>query len=326
MLDAAPDDRFSNHAPFHFDLSVLDLYVPFSVGGSVHIVPEQIAYLPTELCRFLVAEGITVWYSVPSALMMMLDHGDLGEVSKDSQVRAFMFAGEPFPLPHLRMLKGMFPASRLLNLYGPTETNVCTYYEVTDIPEGREAPMPIGGACSENRVWAVDAAGDETVIGGEGELLVDGPTVMRGYWGKPRHRGPYATGDVVRRLATDSYEYVGRRDQMVKVRGHRGELGEIEAALTSHEEVRECAVVVSGEGTRAKLIAFLSATGDKRPGILALKRHCAERLPRYMIVDKAVGIEALPRTGNGKVDRERLRAMLVEPAGGTDTTSGQSRG
>jgi acyl-coenzyme A synthetase/AMP-(fatty) acid ligase len=107
-----------------------------------------------------------------------------------------------------------------------------------------------------------------------------------------------------------NYMYVGRRDHMVKVRGHRIELGDIEAALGEHSQISEVAVVVSGSGLEARLIAFIVSTADELT-LLDIKRHCAERLPRYMIVDEVRFIPALPRTRNGKVDRLKLTQDAV---------------
>lgn len=302
LLGARAADRFANHAPFHFDLSVLDLYCAFAVGGSVHVVSETAAYHARHLVDFVEARRISVWYSVPSALVMMMSAG-LADVGH--RPRAIIFAGEVFPMRHLRRLRSAFPDARLLNFYGPTETNVCTFYEVgSEIPEDATA-IPIGRASCGDRVWAQRPDGSVAQPGEEGELLVDGPTVMLGYWGKPAQRGPYPTGDVVRLRADGDYEYVGRRDHMVKVRGYRIELGEIENALVGHADVQECAVVVKGEGLEAQLVAFLVAP-DRRPSLLALKEHCAARLPRYMIVDKAVFVESMPKTPNGKIDRRKL--------------------
>ncbi|MGZ8579302.1 MAG: amino acid adenylation domain-containing protein, partial [Actinomycetota bacterium] len=230
-------DRLSNHAPFHFDLSVFDLYAAFRAGASVHLVPETLAYAPERLVAFLVAHEISVWYSVPSALMLMMSQGGLLDVDP-FPVRAVIFAGEPFPIAHLRRLIAGHPTARYWNFYGPTETNVCTFHEVRDIPPEQTAPVPIGRACSGDTVWAVKDDGSHAGVGEIGELFVSGPTVLIGYWGRPPHGpGPYATGDLVKLEADGSWAYIGRRDHMVKVRGHRIELGDIEAALATHPGV-----------------------------------------------------------------------------------------
>jgi amino acid adenylation domain-containing protein len=310
---AAADDRFSNHAPLHFDLSVFDLYAAFLCGSCVAIVPERHAYVPRALVEFAVRERITVWYAVPSALMLMVDRGGLLSEG-DLALRAIVFAGEPYPIKQLRRLRDGLPGVRLFNWYGPTETNVCTGYEVREIPPDRTTPVPIGHAASCDRVWAVKDDGSVAAAGEEGELLVDGPTVSRGYWGREPHgEGPYATGDIVRREPDGEFTFVGRRDHMVKVRGHRVEPGEVEAALLAHPAVEDAAVVAAGSGLTTRLVAFLDVRTEQ-PALLDVMRHCAERLPRHMIVDRTIFLPELPRTRNGKVDRLALQQMASEEA------------
>jgi amino acid adenylation domain-containing protein len=313
QVSAEPEDRLSNHAPFHFDLSVFDLYAAFLSGGSVAIVPEHHAYVPGALVQFVVREGITVWYAVPSALILMVDQGGLLE-KRELALRVVVFAGEPYPIKQLRRLRQGLPGVRMFNWYGPTETNVCTGYEVRAIHPDRSVPVPIGRAASGDRVWALKDDGSEAGIGEEGELLVSGPTVSLGYWGRePQGDTPYRTGDIVRLEADGDYLYLGRRDHMVKIRGHRVELGEVEAALLTHTEIDDGAVVAAGSGIKARLVAFLVVPGRPLP-LLELKRHCAERLPRQMIIDSAVFLDELPRTRNGKVDRLALQRMTTEEA------------
>lgn len=305
-LKATPSDRFSNHAPFHFDLSVLDLYSAFQVGASVFLIPDGLAYFPQKLVDFILQEEITIWYSVPSALVLMMEQGGLLDL-QSIPLRVIIFAGEPFAIKHLRRLYERWPSVRFLNLYGPTETNVCTFYEVQKISRDRTKPVPIGRACCGDRVWAVKEDGTEVNPGEEGELMVSGPTVMLGYWGRPpRGDQPYATGDIVKLQEDGNYVYVGRRDHMVKVRGHRIELGDIEAALGKHPQIQNAAVVVSGSGMDARLVAYVTSTTNKMPPLLDIKRHCAEHLPRYMIVDNVLYLNELPLTRNGKVDRLKL--------------------
>jgi L-proline---[L-prolyl-carrier protein] ligase len=310
-LEPNPADRLSSHAPFHFDLSVLDLYAAFASGACVSLIPEGVSFVGPRLVQFVHRERITIWYSVPSALMMMMDTGGLLDPGPTS-LRTILFAGEPFPIAPLRRLRERFAGVRMLNLYGPTETNVCTYHEVSEITPDQVAAVPIGEACSGDRVWAVRDDGGEAGIGESGELLVDGPTVMLGYWGRPPHRGPYNTGDIVQRLDARNYAYLGRRDAMVKVRGHRVELGEVEAAVCAHPSVREAAAVAVGSGPETRLVAAVSFREGTSASLLELKKECAVRLPRYMIVHGLRELPALPRTPNGKVDRRALQAICEE--------------
>jgi clorobiocin biosynthesis protein CloN4 len=319
-LRPGPGDRFANHAPLHFDLSVLDLYVAFGAGASVHMVPPGSSYAPARLVDFLTGERITVWYSVPSVLVLMLRSGGLLDVPADRlALRALLFAGEPFPLPALRALRGRWPGVRFLNLYGPTETNVCTWYEVPvdGVPPDEAGSVPIGSACSGDEVWAERPDGTRAGPGESGELVVAGPSVMLGYWGRePLGGRPYRTGDLVTVLPDGGFRYRGRRDAMVKVRGFRVEPGEIEAALRTLPGVADAAVTVAGAGVAARLVAFVvpapDAPGGRPPGLLEVKRHCAERLPRHMIVDALRVVEALPLTRNGKVDRRALAERAAQ--------------
>jgi amino acid adenylation domain-containing protein len=309
-LEVTESDRLSNHAPFHFDLSVLDLYAAFAAGAAVCLVPEGAAYAPKELVRFIREERITVWYSVPSALALMMDHGDLLAAAPDS-LRVLLFAGEAFPITQLRRLRDAWPALPLWNLYGPTETNVCTAYAVGPISPA-QTTIPIGSAVCGDRVWARKENGEPATAGEEGELIVEGPTVFPGYWGKPsRGNLPYATGDLVRVANDGGFSFLGRLDTMVKVRGHRIELGEIEATLLGHAAVRDAVAVVLGEGLSARVVAFLAVAQSRGPSLLEVKRLCAEALPRYMIPDDAISLAELPRTLNGKVDRQALTAMVA---------------
>lgn len=306
-LAPTPDDRFANHAPFGFDLSVLDLYVAFRAGASVHLIPPELSFAPMQLVEFLYRERITHWYSVPSALAVMMRHGGLLDRPAPGALRSVLFAGEPFPIAQLRGLAG-WTGARLMNLYGPTETNVCTFHEITGADLARDQPAPIGIAASGDRVWARRPDGTVAGPGEEGELLVAGPTVMSGYWGQPPHQGAYQTGDLARVRADGSFDYLGRRDQMVKIRGHRIELSEVEFVLEKHADVAEAAAIAVGEGVDTRLVAFVAARPGREPGSLALRQHVAQYLPRYMMADEVQVLSGLPRNGNGKIDRLALTA------------------
>jgi amino acid adenylation domain-containing protein len=297
-----PDDRLSNHAPFNFDLSVFDLYGAFAAGASVDLIPADLSYSPQGLVEFLRDRGITCWYSVPSALQLMMRQGGLLEGAPPPRLRLCVFAGEPFPLGDVQRLRRSWPQVRMFNWYGPTETNVCTSYEVTGADLDRTRPLPIGTAC----------CGDTVRLDDTDEILVDGPTVMLGYWGRSPHRGPYRTGDLGRYDESGQLEYLGRCDSMVKVRGHRVEPAEVEAALMTHPGVTDAVVVVAGAGLTARMHAFVVPGPGAPPTLLAVKRHCAERLPTYMIIDRLTLVDELPRTPNGKTDR---RAILAAAGG-----------
>ena len=160
-------DRLSNHAPFHFDLSVFDHFGALSAGACVVLLPDMHSYSPTYLIETLVKERISVWYSVPSVLVLMMEKGGLLEDHnlRALSLRVVFFAGECFPIHKLRPLRQALPDVRFFNLYGPTETNVCTAYEVHDIAPDRLTSVPIGGGVSGDRVLGQKAGRRRRVCG-----------------------------------------------------------------------------------------------------------------------------------------------------------------
>lgn len=308
-FEPSSGDRFANHAPLHFDLSVLDLYLAFSVGACTVLLDDQEAYLPDALVQCLVGERITVWYSVPSALILMMRHGQLLDTELPA-LRLVLFAGEAFPLPPLRELMQHLPVVTFWNLFGPTETNVCTAHRVeandTTLPA-----LPIGRAASFAKVWVVKDDGNVGAAGEAGELFVDGPTVMLGYWGAENPAcKPYATGDHVLMNADGTLSHLGRRDGMLKCRGQRISPREIECVLELHEAVEQACVVQRGRDADSRLVAALVVRTPV--SLLAIKRHSARYLPRAMIVDSVCRLNALPTNRNGKVDRVTVEAIVRE--------------
>ena len=315
-----PTDIFSSHAPFHFDLSILDLYVPLKHGACVVLIGEDLGKEPLALAPMIAEQRITVWYSTPSILNMLTQFGKL-ERQDLSALRLVLFAGEVFPVSQLRALKRILFHPRYCNLYGPTETNVCTWQEIpATVPEERTEPYPIGKTCSHLRSRVVDLDDREVPLGEEGELLISGPGVMTGYWNLAERNAAaflvdpdgtkwYHTGDLVVEEADGTYLFHGRHDRMVKRRGYRIELGEIEAGLARHPDVGEVAVVaVPDPASGVKITAFLAARGETRPGLIQLKRFAVEVLPRYMAPDAYVWLNAVPRTSTDKTDYQALKA------------------
>jgi amino acid adenylation domain-containing protein len=322
-FEPGPKDVFSSHAPFHFDLSILDLYLSLKHGARLVLIGEEAGKEPLSLAQLIADKGITVWYSTPSILNFLATYGRL-ERHDFGALRLVLFAGEVFPPGQLRALQAHWPAPRYFNLYGPTETNVCTWYEVAGtVPDDRVEPYPIGTICPPNLGRVVEPDGSTAGPGEEGELVVAGPNVMMGYWNLPElnarvfltdgeGRRWYRTGDVVVE-EPGGYRFVGRRDRMVKRRGYRVELGEIEAALAANPEVREAAAVAESlPDLGVRIHAFLSPRDGGKLSVLALKRFCAERLPRYMVPDVFHSIDALPRTSTDKIDYQGLKGRLVQ--------------
>jgi amino acid adenylation domain-containing protein len=317
----AESDVFSSHAPFHFDLSILDIYTPLSHGATLVLIGEETGKEPLALAQLIARERITVWYSTPSILSLLVRFGKL-ETQDCSSLRTVLFAGEVFPVVHLRALKAVWPWPRYFNLYGPTETNVCTWYEVPAVvPPERTEPYPIGRVCSHLEGLVVDGRGDPVAAGGEGELCIRGAGVTSGYWNlaeqtarafleRPDGGRWYRTGDLVVAEPGGDLRFLGRNDRMVKKRGYRVELGEIEAGLYRHPEVREAAVVAVPDAEAGlRIRAHLVTRDGGRLSIIELKRFCGTLLPKYMIPDAFSFHTELPRTSTDKTDYQRLMQM-----------------
>jgi amino acid adenylation domain-containing protein len=316
------DDRFSSHAPLQFDLSVLDIYLSIKHGATLFLVSEELGQNPRKLARFIHEQRLTVWYSAPSILGLMAELGGLEALGKN-ELRLVLFAGEVFPVKRLRQLTELWPHPAYFNLYGPTETNVCTFAPVPlPVPEERTEPYPIGPACAHCEALVLDNDAVEVAAGEEGLLYIAGRSVFSAYWGRPdlteprfvsRHgRRWYNTGDVVRLDPRQGYVYLGRRDRMVKRRGYRIELDEIERGLHAAEQVREVAVIAAADAEAGvKIAAFVAMRAGERASVIEMKQISARALPASMSPDLFLFLDALPRTPTDKVDYQALARALA---------------
>jgi amino acid adenylation domain-containing protein len=312
QFDLHPGDVVSNHAPLTFDLSLFDVFASGMRGATIAPVPDQLSLFPIRLAQWIAHTRVSVWYSVPSALTLLTTYGALAEHDL-SALRCVLFAGEVFPVKHLRRLMELVPGPRYFNLYGPTETNVVTYQEV--VAPVQES-VSIGAACANAEVFVLRSDGSLASPGQDGELCVCGPSVALGYWGLAERSaavfGPhplrpdvpsrmYRTGDLVSLAAGGRFTFLGRQDRMVKTRGYRVELGEVEATLIEHPTVREAAVVSL---PHAELGTTLQAFVVARDGleIADVQQFCRQHLPAYMVPERWETLDSLPRTPNGKID------------------------
>ncbi len=247
-------DRLSHLCPLQSDMSVFDIFVALKAGACIVVVPEMTAMFPMKLAQAISEGGITVWNSVPSALVSLASLANL-ESHDLSSLRLVLFAGEVFPLKPLRRLMAAAPEARFCNMYGQTEANSSTYHWVGDIPVDSSEPIPIGRALPNFEVFALGPDGELVVTPeGVGELHVRSSTVAIGYWDDPDRTAQafianpvnprsndrvYRTGDIVRIDQNGDFVFLGRRDHMIKSRGYRIEIGEIEGALRNHPAITE---------------------------------------------------------------------------------------
>ncbi len=311
-------DHFSSHAPFHFDLSILDIFLCIKHGAKLFLIGEEVGTQPAELSKFIAEAKISIWYSTPSVLSLLTEYGHLDKYNY-SALRYILFAGEVFPLKYLRLLKQLLPQPKYFNLYGPTETNVCTFYEIPFlIPETRFEHFPIGTCCSHMEAKVINKEGGKVQAGHIGELWIRGPQVMRGYWNLekatheafyPEQSGEswYRTGDKVIEDEEGNFCYIGRLDRIVKRRGYRIELGEIEKVLYLHPLIKETAALTVQREEGVQIKVFICCINGKRPSLIELKNFCAKVLSRYMVPDQFYFIDTMPKTSTSKIDYQILK-------------------
>lgn len=329
LYDLRPEDRLSNHSPLHFDMSTFDMFSGPLAGATTVIIPEAYTKLPASLSQLIDDEQLTIWYSVPFALIQLLLRGALH--TRDLQsLRWILFGGEPFPTKYLHALMEQLPQARFSNVYGPAEVNQCMYYHVPALAASADEPVPIGRIWDNTEGLVVDENDREVTPGDVGELLIRSATMMRGYWNRPdlnanafyrRPVGPdttdifYRTGDLVQRRDDGDYQFLGRKDRQIKTRGYRVELDEIEAALSASDHVEEAAVfaVPDTEGSyRIEAAVILNAAGITTPA--DLEHHLKTRLPAYAVPTCIEIVATFPRTSTGKIDRGHLQQANIERA------------
>jgi amino acid adenylation domain-containing protein len=319
-------DRLSNHSPLHFDMSTFDYFSGPLCGATTVIIPEAYTKLPASLSKLIQDERLTIWYSVPFALIQLLLRGALE--SRDlSSLRWILFGGEPFPPKHLRALMQQLPHARFSNVYGPAEVNQCTYYHLNPISEGSNEPIPIGVVWNNAEGLVLDNHDNVVLPGDVGELVVRTPTMMKGYWGRPDlnqkafYRRPvfdqyedvfYRTGDLVQRQEDGNYRFLGRKDRQIKTRGHRVELDEVENLLSTHSQIEEAAVyaVPDDEGS-LRLEGAVLLRNNSECTEADLKKHLTGLLPAYAVPAKILVVTEFPRTTSGKIDRRALQERAI---------------
>ncbi|HVR95240.1 MAG TPA: amino acid adenylation domain-containing protein [Thermoanaerobaculia bacterium] len=326
----SPDDWAGALAStsINFDLSVFELFLPLSTGGTVVLARDVL-----HLAESAEAGQVTLVNTVPSAMaeLVRLD-------AVPASVRTVNLAGEPLRAELVREIYRQPKVDRVLNLYGPSEDT--TYSTGAEIPRGFAGLPPIGRPVAGSRAYLLDRWGEPVPPGVLGELHLGGPGLARGYFRQPawtaERFGPdpfagvgpgsrlYRTGDLARFRPDGQIEFLGRADHQVKVRGFRIELHEIEVALAAHPQIREAAVVVREDqpGDR-RLVAYVvpSWEGASRSEELetVLRAHLSDSLPQYMQPSIFIVLEALPLTPNGKVDRKALPAPAARERAGAET-------
>ncbi len=326
-FDIRSTDRLSSHPPLHFDLSTFDVYGALTSGAALYLVEPQLNLSPHALARFIGESALTQWFSVPSVMTFLASFDAVPNGGWPALERV-LFCGEVLPTPVLRHWMDCVPHATFTNLYGPTEATIASsYHTFSTPPVDDSSPIPIGIACEGEELLVLDSELEPVPQDEVGELYIGGVGLSPGYWRDEEKTGSsfvpdprdsagrlYRTGDLARVGKDGLLYFVGRVDSQIKSRGYRIELGEIEAALNAVESVRECGVVAIAstgfEGTQ--IGCAYSLTSSSQATSLDLRAQAAHSLPRYMLPTRWLQLSELPKNMNGKIDRPRIRELLVE--------------
>ncbi|MEA2665806.1 MAG: hypothetical protein QOI11_2750, partial [Candidatus Eremiobacteraeota bacterium] len=310
------DDVILHKTPASFDVSVWELFWWLLEGAAVSLLEPGGEREPAQVVDAIERHRVTVMHFVPTMLNAFLEYVELtGTEQRLASLRCVFASGEALGAHHVRRFARTIRAAKLVNLYGPTEATVDVTHQVTD---PADPLVPIGTPIDNIRVHVIDRNARPRPVGMIGELAIAGVGLARGYLNRPGltaerfvpgdHLGEeriYLTGDLVRRLADGSVEYIGRNDFQVKIRGYRIELGEIEHCLRSYPAVRDAAVIArTAADGQAHLLAYVML--DRTVPEAELAAFAGKTLPGYMVPDRITVLDAFPLSSSGKLDRKAL--------------------
>ena len=310
-------DRLASQTPFYFDASVKDIYLALKLKCQLHILDERLFVAPLRLAEYLKEQHISVIQWVPSALCMLSRFRVFDQVSLP-ELKKVLFVGEVMPPGQLEIWMEALPDAEFVNLYGSSElAGICMSYRVRTLPEHTDC-LPIGYPLPGCEVFLVSDGHLVKEPGALGEIYVRSDTIASGYWNdpvcsaqvfvkKPCEALPeahyYKSGDLAKYDKQGALVFVSRDDYQIKHMGHRIELGEIESTLMKLPQISGCCCLYEGQ----KIVLFYEGTSPRSD----VSRYLKQKLPSYMLPNKIIPVETLPRNANGKADRTALQNNLL---------------
>ncbi len=312
FISITPDDVFLQAAPVSFDASLLEIWGPLLNGGRLILLPDGPGL--ADIAAAVQDHGVTTLWLTSGLFQLMMDEhpGSL------KGLRYLLAGGDVLSPAHVRLALETLPGTTLINGYGPTENTTFTTCHHITLADLAKPTIPIGTPISNTTVYLLDSRLRPVPVGIPGELFTGGDGLALGYHAAPELTAAkfishpdfgriYRTGDLCRRAQDGTLEFIGRRDQQVKVRGFRIELGEIESILTSHSAVRQAKVAVHGASSDTKrILAWVVTDSDSPVTTDALNHFLADRLPAFMRPEAVAIIEAFPLNANGKIQLSAL--------------------
>lgn len=319
------EDKILCISSLSFDLSVYDIFGLLSTGGCVRMVPSKHLKDPLKLLNIIIKEGITFWDSAPAALLQLVPYFDtLNSKKFISSLRLVFLSGDWIPLSISDKMKQVFNKVQVIGLGGATEATIWSnYYNINKIDKAWKS-IPYGRPISNAKYYILTDNLQICPIGTPGNLYIGGKCLATGYVNdidtsfKKFIKNPfnkdeiiYCTGDMARWYEDGNIEFLGRKDNQVKIRGHRIELGEINYYLNKHPKIDEVVSDVKINHANDKVICTYYISKEKLISV-DLANYIKEYVPHYMIPDFFMPLESIPITSNGKLDRELLQEPSIQ--------------
>ena len=315
------EDRLIGLSSFNFDLSVFDIFGGLGVGAALVLPPHSETPAPDEWAAVVRNHGVTVWNTVPASLEMLIEFLGPLATSELQSLRLVMLSGDWIPVTLPERLKHTVPGATLISLGGATEASIWSnYFPVDGVPANWKS-IPYGWPLANQSFHVLNRDLQPAPDWVPGDLYIGGIGLAREYYDDPLRTAEsfinhpqtgerlYRTGDVGRYHEDGCLEFLGRLDGQVKIRGFRIELEEIDATLVRCPGIRAAATVVVRKGGDSRLVAFYQPAGPRLPVADEIRAHLAASLAPYMVPSQFMGLDALPVTPNGKVDRKALTAL-----------------
>lgn len=312
---------FGNQAPFYFDASLPDVFVPVLTGATTNIIPSHLFAFPMDLLSYLRNNGINTIKWIASALVLVANMKALESTLVLPGLEKILFSGEAMPTKQLNVWRKYFPDALFANMYGPTETSICTSYILDRAFSDDESIPIIGEICSDTSILVL-TEDDNEVVGEEvGELCVRGTSLAHGYYKNPEKTAEvfvqnplnnlyperiYRTGDIVKYNERGELIYLTRKDFQIKRHGYRIELGEIEVATHAIKGVEVAVVLFNAENNSIVLLYKGDIAEDE------ITESLRRTISRYMLPDKYIKLNQIPYNRNGKIDKILLSEMIKD--------------
>ena len=310
---------FLQFAPIAFDASTFEIWGALLNGAKLVIFPPERSSLE-ELARVIARDNITTLWLTAGLFHLMVDQ----HLEALTGLRQLLAGGDVLSVSHVKKFLAAVPDCRLINGYGPTENTTFTCCHTIPRDEDIVSSVPIGRPIASTQVYILDQHLNPVAIGVPGELYAGGAGLARGYLSRPELTAEkfvshpfcddpsarlYKTGDLARYLPDGNIEFLGRMDHQVKIRGFRIELGEIESVLNEHPTVKACVVIAREDQPNDKrLVAYTVSAETPRVASGVLREFLRQKLPDYMLPSAFIGLDKLPLTPSGKLDRKALPA------------------